>query len=686
MDVEYKDKGYRVSAGFESQQLYSQLDGASQSFVKGFLATINNAFPDGSQSHIRDSLIEDLLVRHMQTSGKDSSLGRKRVQFSQIDMLKGIAIEARKQSMIISSLSQRPKIAAALASMEDQAKAAQFDRPADALEMSRAANILREHSGAAQLKDNTLSEKANGLVSLMFLGLSPAAAAINSLQLIQQTLPYLAGMRQRYGGKGGSSFAFLANGIARAVKLPKFLADAKTPEDKALLKVMEEMDIASPGDVTQAINLATYGATSGIQGKIAAAAPFINGMNEYVERLNRRATFIAAYDLATQAGQERSSALESAKNAVIQTQYVGSDANKPLFVKQKGDFVRMAYVLKTFSLSMYASLWRDIKNLRYDKTMSLEQRKEIITRLKGQMAVQLLLAGPFSVVTPLSIAALTFFSAAMSAAGVDDDEFEFTLDARIPEERIAEYVSKAFGEDASNLLTGGVPKALGLNIRGNLQQDFFFRSQLVPSDVGSNYFWDKTKELLPIIQIMQNGLNAAGELKQGDIQKTVQAVGQRGVNSLIKSYEALQNENFLIAKNGRIVAELSNPELFATALGFNSTNASNGQDKRGNELLAGKLYDNAKKQVADAVYLAVRISEMTDDDSAMEAARGIVEKFNDKYAKGDPDIELKFAKLLDSASKKSKKEWERFATGAPMTGSAAKDAYLERELSKEKEE
>ena len=111
LDVEYKDKGYRVSAGFESQQLYSQLDGASQSFVKGFLATINNAFPDGTQSHIRDSLIEDLLVRHMQTSGKDSSLGRKRVQFSQIDMLKGIAIEARKQSMIISSLSQRPKIA-----------------------------------------------------------------------------------------------------------------------------------------------------------------------------------------------------------------------------------------------------------------------------------------------------------------------------------------------------------------------------------------------------------------------------------------------------------------------------------------------------------------------------------------------------------------------------------------------
>lgn len=664
---------YRVSNVGEVSNVLSGLDGASQKFIDGFIATIDSVA--GNDLAVRDTLIEELLIRHLKTSGRDSSLQRKMVEFGSIDMFRGIALEARKQARLIAQLSQKSQIAEVLAMMEQEVKDGRTNPEVNTLAMSRAINILREHSDGSTRKDTAIGEKVNGLVSVMFMGFSVAAAGINSTQLVQQSLPYLYGLSNRLGKSAGlEPFTVLAQAISRSVRLPKFSSEAKNKEDKELLETMERMNVSSRGEITQTLDIANYGRVGGVQGKIAKAVPVVNFMNEYVERINRRATFIAAYEMAKRGGMHPDMVAREALNAVGQTQYFSEEWSKPLLVKKGGNAIRMAYALKTFSLSTYASMWRDVSALARDKSLSQNEKKEIITRLKGQLFVQAILAGPFALATPISFTMISMLNGLLSAGDLDDDEIR--MDNVLNEARVENYVRKTLGDDAAKLLTGGIPKLLGIDLRGNLQQDFFIRGSLW-SDRIEDTPYELGKQLLPGLQIASNILKAGGSVADGEMGKAVEALGQRGISSALKAVALMQNDNYLTTKHGRIIAQLSGPEAIAKGLGFNVTTASDANKQISLEYKAGKDYDGALRAVKDEVYVAYNFSQMTGDDSALVVAQNKLDRFNKEYADGNPEIELSFDKELEKAKKKSTKEWDAFTSNTRDFGSKGKNAYME---------
>jgi hypothetical protein len=293
-----------------------------------------------------------------------------------------------------------------------------------------------------------------------------------------------------------------------------------------------------------------------------------------------------------------------------------------------------------------------------------------------------LLGGAFSIVTPISLATLNLVSATLSLTGADEDEMDWTLDGRIPEERIEQFVRSQFGDDAARVLTGGIPKLLGIDIRNNVQQDFFFRSPIVPAVGDQTFVQEKLKELLPVASVLQGFYNSAGSAAEGDFKKALKDFGQRGFGAAIRANDLVNNDGLILTKDGRIVADLSENALAPVliAAGFNPTVASEGTRRRGSELLTGRQYSEAKRRVEDAAYVAVRISEISGDNSAQDAVEALVERFNEKFAKGDSAIALDYEKLIQSSQKKAAKEYERFLSGQAGSGSRAKDAYLKREL------
>jgi hypothetical protein len=342
----------------------------------------------------------------------------------------------------------------------------------------------------------------------------------------------------------------------------------------------------------------------------------------------------------------------------------------------------LAYTLKTYSLSIYASIWSDAKNILSNKNLTKPEKAEILARLKGQLAVQVLLGGAFSTITPISFLTLNLISAAMSAVGADDDEFDWTLDSRIPEERIEQYVREKLGANQARLLTGGIPKLLGVDIRNNVQQDWFFRSQIIPAVGDRALFEEKFNETLPVISVLQSLYNSGSSLVSGDLTQAVKDLGQRGVGGAFRAGNLINNDGLIMTKNGRIIADLGE-NAFApvlVGLGFTPTAASEGQRRRGNEMLVGRQYNEAKRVIEDAAYAAVRFSEINGDNSAQEAVEVMVEKFNEKYAEGDSKIALNYEKIIQSSLTKAKQERDRFYSKEVDSGNKGRNAYLKREL------
>jgi len=154
-----------------------------------------------------------------------------------------------------------------------------------------------------------------GLMFMNFIGGSIASAVVNLTQPITMTLPYL------------SQFGGMAKASARLMAAGKIAASGKSDDTglKMALKRAEADGIVSPQEIHHltAQAMGTFGTNPVLQrAAFIWAAPF-----SLAEQFNRRVTFIAAYQTATQQGIEQP--FEFAERAVTETQGLYNKANAP---------------------------------------------------------------------------------------------------------------------------------------------------------------------------------------------------------------------------------------------------------------------------------------------------------------------------------------------------------------------
>lgn len=203
---------------------------------------------------------------------------------------------------------------------------------------------------AILLRDYVVNPNDNGALgsSLMFawfLGGSPAAAAINMTQPVMMTLPFLS----QYGAVRA------ATALTKAVP---YAMGAKEIADRDLRQALKTASLQGIVDAQEVFHLYAIGSRQLSAGPRSQALMTLWGsMFSAVEGMNRRLTFIAAWNIAVDQGNK--DPYEFAVNAVNQTQGIYNKANRPNWARSSGG--RAVFTFKTYSI-MYVELMHRMWN------------------------------------------------------------------------------------------------------------------------------------------------------------------------------------------------------------------------------------------------------------------------------------------------------------------------------------
>lgn len=157
---------------------------------------------------------------------------------------------------------------------------------------------------------------SSSLMFAWFLGGSVAAAAVNMTQPLMVTLPYL------------TQFTSMAKASALLTKaMPAAFGKAEI-RDKDLREGLERASLEGVVDAQEIFHLYSLGSHQLIKGNRGQAALTLWGsLFSGVEKINRRMTFIAAWNLAKETGEANPYAF--AVRAVNQTQGIYNKVNRP---------------------------------------------------------------------------------------------------------------------------------------------------------------------------------------------------------------------------------------------------------------------------------------------------------------------------------------------------------------------
>lgn len=210
---------------------------------------------------------------------------------------------------------------------------------------SEKGDVQRE---AQSLRDFVMNQKDPGAVlsSVMFLWFlsgSPAAAAINLTQPILISMPVLS---IQAGGEGKAIAA-----LAKAYKL----ALGKAELTKELRDALHKASLGGIVDAQEIFHLYSQASRQvGGTTKAQSAMAILSFMFSAAEKLNRRVTFIAAYNIAKQTGH--ADPYGYAVGAVNSTQGIYNKVNRPNAARSP--LGRAVFTYKTFAIMVGELMWR----------------------------------------------------------------------------------------------------------------------------------------------------------------------------------------------------------------------------------------------------------------------------------------------------------------------------------------
>lgn len=194
-------------------------------------------------------------------------------------------------------------------------------------------------------------QAVRGMLFAQYLGGSIASAFVNTTQPFAVTLPWLS----QYGGmkKAGAQLAralkdMATKGHQYEADLAKALQSAEddgvvSPQEiHQLMAQARGAGMLRSGDGTKAGDARAKAGNLWEQGKVLWGQPFA-----LAEQFNRRSTFIAAYRTAKEQGIANPA--EFARQAVLETQFVYTKANKPRWAR--GAVGGTLFTFKTYSVS-----------------------------------------------------------------------------------------------------------------------------------------------------------------------------------------------------------------------------------------------------------------------------------------------------------------------------------------------
>lgn len=612
-------------------------DNVSLQFINEVLTkTDDGNLPPGIKDEIYQLYLQSLPDRSL----RKQFIHRKKVAGYSNDAIRAFASASIKSSYQMARLKNIDDLNDYLSEMKSATKIQDGNQGVRARLYNE---MLKRHEWVMKPGNSQLSNKITGLGFVYMLGLTPAAALINTTQNMVVAFPVLA---SRYGPvaaakelvKASSQFMKSGKYVSKAARLKAqregkdaellSIRDSLTGEEK---KAYDELVELGAIDVTMSHDLAGIAEndSTNYDDKWHKVMSVVSYGFHKAEVYNRESTGMAAYRLARQGGQTHRQAINYAADVIWDAHFDYSSVNRARVMQ--GDWMKVATQFKQYSQNMTYYLWRNMYQSM--KGESADVKREARRQLLGTLGMTAILGG-ISIMPALSV---VYGIAEIAVAGWDDwdDDNEEPFDA---EAEFKQWFAEQVGEEPANWILNGVGgKSLGSRISLN---DLWFRDPQREITHASELWTHYASQAAgPVFGgVVMNWLLAGQRMKEGEYYRGLEYMMPKAVKDLMKTYRYANDG--AESRVGTYKEDFTALELFGQSIGFTPS-----------DLLMTYEKNNVTKQYerkilnhrSGLLYEYFRAWESKDKEANSEVMERI-RSFNKKY----PEIAIKQSTIMRS--------------------------------------
>ncbi|HGM5141285.1 TPA: PLxRFG domain-containing protein [Stenotrophomonas maltophilia] len=563
-------------------------------------------------SHVSDAVQDQVYQLYLQTmpelSMRKHQIHRKSVPGFDPDAVRAFAYNMQHGSHQLARLRYAHKLQGVLTDLKDAHKKIQASPSVDTRKIVAGDALLEElgkrHDWIMNPTDSALTNLISSFGFTYYLGATPAAALVNVTQTALVSYPYLAA---RHGGVKAMNYLLAASrdAVRTVGNIQKTLTD---PDE---LRAYQALEVAGAIEKTQAHNLAgiAEGGMTGYNPAWSKAMEIIGWGFHKTEVINREATGMAAYRLARADGKSFDEAVKFARDAIFDTHFDYSNANRARFM-QSGT-AKVLLMFRQYSLNMTWALGRMV--WQATKGQDPEVRQIARRNLTGLLGMSALFSGAMGL--PMMGMIMGALNGIQATFGDDDEPWDAETELRA-------FLTGLLGQGGADLLLHGpADKLTGANISGRVGLDSLWIRDADRELDGRGMFNNLLEQAAgPMGGVLKNVLVGKQQVDEGHIMRGVETMLPKGLKDMIKAGRyATQGVNTL--RGDPVVADLSPWEILLQANGFAPEKVS----RQYETTRALKNYEqhilDRRKSLVNAFAMALRNGDASDRASVLAKIR-----------------------------------------------------------------
>ncbi len=465
---------------------------------------------------------------------------------------------------------------------------------------------------------NRISQVATQGAFMWYLAQSPAAALVNMSQTFIVAPAKLAAFYDKGAAAGIPVALGYLNRAMFDLGMGRTFAEKSarvTPEEKRAVSEAYRMGLITR---TQSHDVAGIG-DSGVKysptrAKLMAAMSF---MFHHTERINREATFLAAYRMAKKRGLDPKNAIRKAADLTWDSHYDYQNSSRPAIMHS--NVGKTLLVFRNYSLNMLA----DLAYTAYEmiNPRNKQERREARTQMLGLGATLAFNAG---------IRGLPLYGLLMAIAGMfsDDDED--------PEVELKKTMLQYFPKQMVGIMMDGIPGYLsGVELSGRIGfGDLWFRSDDMDREGDSQFLYWAMQVLGASTGIPYNWYRGVSQINDGYTWRGIETMVPKAIKDPMKAWRYYSEG--VTTKNGDpIVDDLDGWNIFKQAMGFTPAKVTEQYKMNSYNMNKQTAITEERSKLLGDFYKAWKAGDEKKVDQITDKMRAYSEKYPEMRIDGD---------------------------------------------------
>jgi len=586
-----------VKVGRQSNK--QELEGAVDPAFIADLQDVVSRMPNSKE--LSDQIYQMYLETMPDFSMRKGFIHRKKTAGFDRDAMRAFASSMFHSSYQIARLKHSLEMNELVEQVEEQAKAA-----ADPVDAMTIANELRKrHEWVMAPKGGKIAQHITSAAFVYQLGLTPAAALVNTSQTWMMGIPIL-----------GARFGSETKAMAALAKASKDFVQGRGHIEKTLEgdEALAAAEFIRMGlwDKTQSHDLAGVGDTgveyNPLRHKVMG---YISWAFHNAERYNREVTSLAAYRMARESGLDHEAAIKESVELTYTTHFDYSSGNRARYLQN--DTAKVLFVFRQHSINMLARLVIDIRGAMKGETP--EVKKAAKRRLAGMFSMFALFAGAMGIPGMTAILALL-------------DLFDDEDDPWSAEDKIKRNLVEALGPDVAKVVLHGAPgTALDLSLTERIGMgSLWFWSPGRELEGKDSYLYWMEQVLGAAPAMVSNAFTGMSMIGEGHVWRGIEAMMPKAIKDVMRSGRYAQ-EGVQTMNGASLVDDVSTWNLISQAMGFTPAHIAERYDTNSALKTAEQHVLNERRSILNRYAMAMRQGDNETRGALLERIRS----FNGRY-------------------------------------------------------